>query len=556
MSHKAPQGASLRSGAVGMGRVFLGLGLVILFSWGTFSVAQLVENDITSGTSVNKMTQVLGRPTDNSISVSVLSPDDLEAYVEYGTAPGKYTGKTGTTTLKARVPVELAVERLKPDTGYFYRLRYRKSGSSDYVADSEYGFHTQRPPGSKFVFAVQADSHPERINRMFNAELYARTMVNVRKDNPDFYITLGDDFSIDQLGGGKTLSPQVVSQIYIDQRPFLGQSGAATPIFLVNGNHEQAAKYLLNGTSNSPAVWAGKARNAYFPQPAIKDGKFYTGDMEPVQHVGLLNDYYAWTWGDALFITLDPYWHSDVVVDNRLGEGPETAAAGMAAAATGGMNAAAAEGMAGMAAGAANAADPTVPTGLPAGETTYSGMGGRDIWGITHGESQYRWLERTLRESKAKYKFIFAHHVLGTGRGGVDMADEGEWGGKSLQGVWEFDKKRPGWDLPIHQLMAKYHVSAFFQGHDHFFVRQEKDGVVYQETPNPANPNYEDLAGGWRGAYKTGDYLPSSGHLRVTVTPEKATVDYVRSWMPKDETAEHKQGEVAFSYSIKPYTGR
>ena len=201
-------------------------------------------------------------------------------------------------------------------------------------------------------------------------------------------------------------------------------------------------------------------------------------------------------------------------------------------------------------------ASSAVPPGLPAGETSYSGMGGRDIWGITHGESQYRWLERTLRESKAKYKFIFAHHVLGTGRGGVDMADEGEWGGKSLQGVWEFDKKRPGWDLPIHQLMAKYHVSAFFQGHDHFFVRQEKDGVVYQETPNPANPNYEEGDAGWRRAYKTGDYLPSSGHLRVTVTPENATVDYIRSWMPKDETAEHKQGEVAFSYSIKPYVGK
>ena len=72
-----------------------------------------------------------------------------------------------------------------------------------------------------------------------------------------------------------------------------------------------------------------------------------------------------------------------------------------------------------------------------------------------------------------------------------------------------------------------------------------------RKTPNPANPNYED-ANGWRGAYKTGDYLPASGHLRVTVSPEIAKVDYIRSWMPKDETAEHKQGEVAFSYTIKP----
>jgi hypothetical protein len=537
------QGTRLGTGAVRVGQTLLAVGLVVACSWATLSLAQYLQNDLSFGTTVAKMTHVLGRPTDTSISVNVLSPDDLEVFAEYGTAAGSYSGKTGTVSGKARIPVELSIARLKPDTRYYYRLRYRRSGSGEYITGTEYSFHTQRLPGSQFVFDVQADSHPERLNRMFNAELYARTMVNVRRDNPDFYITLGDDFSIDQLGN-RPLTPTVVSQIYIDQRPFLSQEGAGTPIFLVNGNHEQAAKYLLNGTPNSPAVWAGKARNAFFPQPTIGDGKFYTGDLEPVEHVGLLNDYYAWTWGDALFITLDPYWHSDVVVDNRLGEGPTTPAAdGMAAADAAG-------GMAGMA-----AADTAVPAGLPAGETSYSGMGGRDIWGITHGESQYRWLERTLRESKAKYKFIFAHHVLGTGRGGVDMADQGEWGGKNLQGVWEFDKKRPGWDLPIHQLMVKYHVSAFFQGHDHFFVRQEKDGVVYQETPNPANPNYED-SGGWRSAYKTGDYLPASGHLRVTVTPQAAKVDYVRSWMPKDETAEHKQGEVAFSYTIKPYVAR
>ena len=97
----------------------------------------------------------------------------------------------------------------------------------------------------------------------------------------------------------------------------------------------------------------------------------------------------------------------------------------------------------------------------------------------------------------------------------------------------------------------QYKVSAFFQGHDHIFVRQDQDGIVYQETPNPANPFYEDAVS-WRGAYKTGDYLPASGHLRVTVTPQEAKVDYVRSWMTKDESTTRKQGDVAFSYTIKP----
>ena len=85
-----------------------------------------------------------------------------------------------------------------------------------------------------------------------------------------------------------------------------------------------------------------------------------------------------------------------------------------------------------------------------------------------------------------------------------------------------------------------------------FFVRQEKDGVVYQETLNPANPFYTEANGGWRDAYKSGDYLPASGHLRVTVSPTNTKVEYIRSWMPKDESPEHKQGEMAYSYTIKP----
>ena len=46
--------------------------------------------------------------------------------------------------------------------------------------------------------------------------------------------------------------------------------------------------------------------------------------------------------------------------------------------------------------------------------------------------------------------------------------------------------------------------------------------------------------------------LPNSGYLRVTVAPSEARVDYVRSFLPKDETAEQKHGAVAHSYVVKP----
>ncbi len=120
-------------------------------------------------------------------------------------------------------------------------------------------------------------------------------------------------------------------------------------------------------------------------------------------------------------------------------------------------------------------------------------------------------------------------------------------GGRNRQGQSEFDQKRPGWELPIHQLMAKNNVTIFFQGHDHIFAKQELDGVVYQTLPDPANPQYVTNN---EQAYKSGVKLPGTGYLKITVSPEQVKVDYLRSWLPRDETDRHKNGELAYSYTI------
>ena len=103
---------------------------------------------------------------------------------------------------------------------------------------------------------------------------------------------------------------------------------------------------------------------------------------------------------------------------------------------------------------------------------------------------------------------MFAHHVLGTGRGAIEVAGDFEWGGRNQNGSWGFSENRRGWALPIHQLMAANHVTIFFQGHDHLFARQELDGVVCQELPNPADDTYSAFN---EGAYTTGDTLPNAG---------------------------------------------
>lgn len=465
---------------------------------------------------------ILGRPTDRSITASVLAFRDLEGFIEYGLKSGAYLGKTAVSALPMGKPAEVLLDGLQPNARYYYRLRYRRSRVTDYSAAAENSFHTQRTTGSLFTFGVQGDSHPERLNRMYQPELYLRTMENARRDRPDFYIMLGDDFNVDQIYNRGRMNAETVGELYANQRRFLGLMTSSTPLFLVNGNHEQAARHLLDGTPNSPPVLSGRARNLYFPLPA--PDRFYTGDTQEVEHVGLPRDYYAWTWGDALFVTMDPYWHSPVQIDAGIGGGQGQG--------RGGGN------------GARNR------------ERKGEGQGGgraRDGWAATMGDAQYQWFKRTLEQSKARYKFVFAHHVLGTGRGGVEMADLYEWGGRNRSGEWEFDKKRAGWPLPVHQLMVKHGVTIFFQGHDHLFARQEKDGVVYQETPNPADQGYSTY--NWE-AYRSGDILPNSGFLRVTVSPENVKVDYVRSYLPVDETADRKNGEVAFSYTVSQRKSR
>ncbi|MEI7534954.1 MAG: metallophosphoesterase family protein [Verrucomicrobiae bacterium] len=446
---------------------------------------------------------VLGRVTEESVTVSAIAKENIEGYIEYGTAAGNYTSKSALLTFPAAKPVEVALGQLQPNTQYFYRLQFRKTGATEFTSRPECHFHTQRAAGKAFTFAIQGDSHPERP-QMSEPNLYARTLLNAAADRPDFYICMGDDFSVAPI---REVSFDAVAERYTLQRPFLGLIGQSAPVFLLNGNHEQASLFNYNQTDerHAVAVHAQNARNQFYPTPA--PDRFYAGDTETLPSVGLRKDYCAWTWGDALFVILDNYWHSPALVDSGFREQDASGGKG--------------------------------------------GRGQRDWWELTLGDAQYQWFKRVLEQSKAKYKFVFAHHVLGSGRGGIDECDLYEWGGRNKRGDWEFAQKRPGWELPIHQLMVKHGVTIFFQGHDHLFCKQERDGIIYQEVPMPADHGYMTYN---EERYQSGVKLPNSGHLRVSVSPEAVKVDYVRSYLPKDEMAQRKTGEIAHSYTIKAKT--
>jgi hypothetical protein len=402
----------------------------------------------------------------------------MTLYYEYGTSSGIYFARNPAQQASGGVPVETLIGGLEPDTRYYYRIRYGD------VAGPEHTFVTQRSDGSSFSFAVQADSHLQ-TDKHCNPDLYRQTMLNIAVSQPDFLIDLGDTFRTDKL---KAINMETIDQLYIAQRQYFGLVSGSSPLFLANGNHEMEWGWLLDGSPDNPAVWSANIRNLYYPEPAPDD--FYSGDANIVENIGLLRDYYAWEWGDALFMIIDPYWH-----------------------------------------------------------TTTDPKKSRDNWDWTLGETQYLWFRQTLETSSAKYKFVFTHHLLGENRGGIEAAPYFEWGGMNRNGDWGFDTFRPGWETLIQQLMVDNQVTVFFQGHDHLFAKEELAGVIYQTVPMPANtdnsiPNQE--------FYPFATILPGSGYLLVDVAPERVTVSFIRSLLSDGENSELKNARVDYIYTITP----
>ncbi|MEY3250267.1 MAG: hypothetical protein RLZZ27_375 [Actinomycetota bacterium] len=149
-------------------------------------------------------------------------------------------------------------------------------------------------------------------------------------------------------------------------------------------------------------------------------------------------------------------------------------------------------------------------------------------WEWTLGKTQYDWLVETLKNSKEKHKFIYIHHLLvgdPQSRGGVEIAMKNEWGGKNNDGTDGFEANRPGWGKPIHQLLLDYKVGFVFKGHDHLYVKQELDGVIYQTVPQPSHPG--DKINVSQYGYISGKGVGGSGFLKVSTSGNTAQVDFI-----------------------------
>jgi hypothetical protein len=375
---------------------------------------------------------------------------------------------------------------------------YSTDGGSTWIERGEHTFHTQRAQGSGFTFTIISDSHMSGGGG--TVALYEQTLDNVSNDNADFHFDLGDTFWTDGAGNVAT-----INQRFLAQRDWMGVISHSMPIFLTPGNHENEEGWNFDD-ANSIALLSVNGRKRYYLNP-VTDG-FYSGNNDALAGIEgdhLREDYFAWEWGDALFIVIDPYHYTTTK--------PFSGTAG-------------------------GEIDDESPIG--------------DRWDWTLGYTQFMWLKQKLEESDARYKFVFAHHIVGGSydyvREAAEVADLFEWGGYNADAnnnptTWGFSTERPGWgNDPVHQIMAANHVSAFFYGHDHEYAYQKRDGVVYQLVPSPSMTGY-----GF-GLYSEADeyterVLPNPGHIRVTVAPAQTTVEYIAT----------SGGSVNHSYTINPH---
>jgi Calcineurin-like phosphoesterase len=404
---------------------------------------------------------ILARPENHSLTISALTYHDMDVRLFYGTQFGACTNQTQWQKLKAGMPFEFILSPLEADAKYFYEFQSRPAGATNLVVSPKYSFHTARTPGSSFTFTMTADAH---LDEHTSAVVYQQTLANIRADAPDFHIDLGNLFMTD-----KHATRDEAWRQYVAQRYYLNH--LKSPLFLALGVHDGEASRYDDGSPNSLAAQSNAARKKYFPNP--EPDAFYSGNATRHAQSGLLENYYAWTWGDALFVVLDPYRYS-----------------------------------------------------------LRSGGRNSDGWSWSLGRGQYDWLARTLATSKAKYKFIFIHNLLAgdqASRGGVEIAGFNEWGGKNLDGTEGFAQHRPGWPMPVNQLLLKNHVTAVFRAHDNFYARQELDGIPYIMIPQPSFAGDDRIRDLENYGYKQGVFLGNSGHVRVTVSPAGVKAEYVKA---------------------------
>jgi hypothetical protein len=310
---------------------------------------------------------LLFAPTAKSFGISVTlsagDPSSLKARVRPEGA-ARYGALVAGEALTADL-AEWNLAGLTPSTRYEYEIVETAPPNGEAVL-YQGSVSTARAPGESFSFALLTDSHigPDLAYGNQGDELVLQSVgTEIAAYAPDFMVNLGDMLDYHQYGFNAPPPDGTVSRAaYLNYRTSLGAVTGTTPHFPVIGNWEGE-----NGEFAPEVIaWSREQRLLYMPAPEPATNPEGGSPHE---------DYYAFTWGDALFVVLN------------------------------------------------------VMTYTPTPHLLSSNPGLPDDW--TLGPEQLQWLETTLANAKTKWRFILIHHAVGGAAGDLANSAYGRGGGQA-----------------------------------------------------------------------------------------------------------------------------
>ena len=314
---------------------------------------------------------LLFAPTETGIGVSVVldggDPGQLALWVGKVGEPLAASESMPVITIGCPhiFSVVWRTDGLQPATAYVYRI-VTQSSTGPGMTLYEGSFTTALPSGAGFSFALLTDSHIGS-NLSYSGqgvpEILQKIGDQITTAAPDFMINLGDmvgfyDYGFNAVPPNGT----VTRDAYLNYRSLLGDSIGHVPHFATIGNWEGEQGYF----ADDEIAWSRTARKTYLPGPAAttySEG----GSVD--------EDYYAFTWGDALFIVLNVETYTTSA--HRLGDGDGTA----------------------------------------------------EDW--TLGDTQMAWLKTTLENASSKWRFLCIHHPVGGNAGDDINSAYGRGGGRA-----------------------------------------------------------------------------------------------------------------------------
>ncbi|HEY6727816.1 MAG TPA: metallophosphoesterase [Polyangiaceae bacterium] len=266
-------------------------------------------------------------------------------------------------TVRATDLAEWRFDGLEPGTRYEYDVTEDKDG--DLELHFEGSAVTQRESDEAFSFAMISDSHIgaylEYSNQGYPETLEA-IAAEVGQAAPDFLVNLGDMLDFHQFGfNAPPPSGEITALAYQNYRKLLGDAAGHVGHFPVIGNWDGEAGHY----SAEQIEWSREQRQLYVPAP--EPGTYPEGGSPGT-------DYYAFTWGDALFVVLNVMSYTTAEHLLNHDEAP-------------------------------------------------------DDW--TLGADQLSWLESTLAGATSKWRFLFIHHTVGGAAGDAANSAYGRGGGQA-----------------------------------------------------------------------------------------------------------------------------